>query len=93
METLKEWIKDNEEKGYIRKSKSPVASPFFFVGKADGKLRPTQDYRKLNEITIKDRYPLPLISTLFNKLGKAKLFTKLDLRWGYNNLRIKEGDE
>jgi hypothetical protein len=66
---------------------------FFFIKKKDGSLRPVQDYRKLNEMTIKNRYPLPLISKLVNKLRGAKYFMKLDIRWGYNNVRIKEGDE
>ncbi|KAF8642819.1 hypothetical protein AX16_009398 [Volvariella volvacea WC 439] len=70
-----------------------MASLFFFIGKKDGGLRPCQDYRRLNEGTIKNRYPLPLISELVDKLKGAKYFTKLDLRWGYNNVRIKEGDE
>src|SRR6204780_3653934 len=70
-----------------------MASPFFFVKKKDGSLRPTQDYRKLNEATIKNRYPLPLISELIDKLAGAKVFSKMDVRWGYNNIRIKEGDE
>ncbi len=56
-------------------------------------LRPVQDYRKLNEMTIKNRYPLPLIPELMDKLHGAKLFSKLDIRWGYNNVRIKTGDE
>src|ERR1700720_1656308 len=70
-----------------------MASPFFFVKKKDGKLRPTQDYRKLNEATIKNCYPLPLISELVDRLRGAKVFTKMDVRWGYNNICIKEGDE
>jgi hypothetical protein len=70
-----------------------MASPFFFVGKKDGKLRPVQDYRKLNEGTIKNKYPLPLISELIDQLKGAKYFTKLDIRWGYNNVRIKDGDQ
>jgi hypothetical protein len=70
-----------------------MASPFFFIKKKDGSLRPVQDYRKLNELTIKNRYPLPLISELVDSLQNAKYFTKLDIRWGYNNVRIKEGDE
>src|SRR5271170_2776876 len=70
-----------------------MASPFFFVNKKDGKLRPCQDYRKLNEGTIKNAYPLPLIQELIDRLKGAKYFTKLDVRWGYNNIRIKEGDE
>ena len=70
-----------------------MASPFFFVKKKDGSLRPVQDYRKLNEMTIKNRYPLPLISELMDRLKDSRYFTKLDVRWGYNNVRIKEGDE
>ena len=70
-----------------------MASPFFFVKKKDGKLRPVQDYRKLNEMTIKNRYPLPLIKELVDHLKGSRIFTKLDVRWGYNNIRIKEGDE
>lgn len=70
-----------------------MASPFFFIKKKDGSLRPVQDYRKLNEMTIKNRYPLPLIQELLDKLKGARHFTKLDVRWGYNNVRIKEGDE
>ncbi|SJL00107.1 uncharacterized protein ARMOST_03419 [Armillaria ostoyae] len=72
---------------------NPHGLPFFFVKKKDGTLRPVQDYRKLNEMTIKNRYPLPLISELMDKLGSAKYFTKLDVRWGYNNVRIKKDDE
>jgi len=71
-----------------------MASPFFFVSKKDSKkLRPCQDYRRLNEGTIKNAYPLPQVDKLLDKLKGAKYFTKLDLRWGYNNVRIKEGDE
>ena len=61
--------------------------------KKDGRLRPVQDYRKLNLMTIKNRYPLPLISELVDELRDAKIFTKLDIRWGYNNVRIKDGNE
>ena len=70
-----------------------MASPFFFVKKKDGTLRPVQDYRKLNKMTVKNCYPLPLIQELIDKLKDAKVFTKMDIRWGYNNIRIKEGDE
>jgi len=80
-------------KGYIHPSKSPMASPFFFVSKKDGKLQPCQDYCYLNEWTIKNAYPLPLISKLLNKLKEAKLFTKFDVQWGYNNIWIKKGNE
>lgn len=87
------FLKEHLEKGYIRPSKSPIAAPVFFVKKKDGGLRFIQDYRRLNEITVKNRYPLPLISDIINRLRHAKYFTKLDVRWGYNNIRIKEGDE
>jgi hypothetical protein len=70
-----------------------MASPFFFVNKKDGKLRPVQDYRALNNVTIKNAAPLPLIPELIDKLHGARYFTKLDIRWGYNNIRIKEGDK
>ena len=68
-------------------------SPFFFIKKKDGKLRPVQDYRKVNEWTIRNRYPLPLIPELINRVKGASLFFKFDVRWGYNNVRIKPGDE
>jgi hypothetical protein len=90
---LDKFLEENLKSGRIRLSKSPMASAFFFIKKKDGSLRLVQDYRKLNEMTIKNRYPLPLISELVNKLHGAKYFTKLDIRWGYNNVRIKEGDE
>src|ERR1700723_4332375 len=70
-----------------------MASPFFLVKKKNGKLRPMQAYCKLNEATIKNHYPLPLISKLVDRLSSAKVFTKMDVQWGYNNIRIKEGDE
>ncbi len=92
-DALTEFLNEQLEKGYIRPSKSPYASPFFFIKKKDGKLRPVQDYRKLNALTIKNRYPLPLIPEIIDKVRDARLFTKLDVRWGYNNVRIKEGDE
>jgi hypothetical protein len=90
---LDEFLEENLQSGRIRPSKSPIASPFFFIKKKDGSLRPVQDYRKLNAMTIKNRYPLPLISEVIHRLRHARIFTKLDIRWGYNNVRIKEGDE
>ncbi|KAJ3500604.1 hypothetical protein NLJ89_g9719 [Agrocybe chaxingu] len=87
------FLDEHLASGRIRPSKSPYASPFFFVKKKDGSLRPVQDYRRLNDITIRNRYPLPLISDLMDKLKGARFFTKLDIRWGYNNIRIKPGDE
>ena len=90
---LKTFIDENLKRGYICESESPMASPFFFVGKKDGKLRPCQDYRYLNEHTIKNAYPIPMISTIIDKLEGAKYFTKLDIRQGYNNIRIRNGDQ
>jgi len=65
----------------------------FFVGKKDGSKRMVMDYRNLNDQTIKNNYPLPLITELIDNMGSKKVFTKMDLRWGFNNIRIKEGDE
>ena len=65
----------------------------FFIGKKDGKKWIVQDYQYLNEWTIKNNYPLLLISDVVENIGTKKIFTKIDLRWGYNNVRIKEGDE
>ena len=70
-----------------------MAAPGFFIKKKDGKLRLVQDYRALNAVTMKNKYPLPLIPELIAKLRGARYFTKLDVRWGFNNVRIKEGDE
>ncbi|KAJ3518444.1 hypothetical protein NM688_g9438 [Phlebia brevispora] len=91
--SLDEWIDEELRKGYIRPSKSPVAAPFFFVKKHDGSLRPVMDYRALNAITVKNRYPIPRIADLIDSLSQASIFTKIDLRWGYNNVRIRKGDE
>ena len=90
---LDKFLKENLEKGYIRPSQSPMASPFFFVNKKDGKLQPCQDYWYLNDWMIKNSYPLPLISEIMDKLKGAKYFTKLDVCWGYNNIQIKKGDK
>ena len=64
-----------------------------FILKKNGKLRMCIDYRQLNSITKKDRYPLPLISEIQDRIGNAKIFLKIDLRWAYHQIRIKEGDE
>ena len=78
---------DNQlAKGYIRPSISPQTSPVSFVPKKDGKKRMVQDYHYVNEFTIKNNYLLPLISQLVDKLKGCKLFTKMDLCWGYNNV-------
>jgi hypothetical protein len=90
---LDKFLKENLEKGYIQPSQSPMAFPFFFVFKKDGKLWPCQDYRYLNNWTVKNSYPLPLISEIIDKLKGAKYLTKLDIWWGYNNVRIRKGDK
>ena len=77
---LDAFLKENLETGHIRPSKSPMSSPVFFIKKKDGSLQLVQDYRALNAITVKNKYPLPLISELINKLQGAKYFTKLDVR-------------
>ena len=92
-ETLTKFIDEHLKKGYIKLLKSPYTSPFFFIKKKDGKLWPVQDYRKVNKWTIKNRYPLPVIPELIAKVKGASLFTKFDVRWGYNNVRIKDGDQ
>ena len=92
-EEVREFVREQLRKGYIRPSKSPQTAPVFFVGKKDGKKRMVQDYHYLNEWTIKNNYPLSLISDVLENIGTKKLFTQMDLRWGYNNVRIKEGDE
>jgi hypothetical protein len=79
--------------GCIRQSKSPLGAPVFFIKKKDGKLCFVQDYRALNAITRKNRYPLPLIDDLIHRLKDARYFTKLDVCWGYNNVRIRKGDK
>ena len=78
-ETLTKFIDEHLKKGYIKPSKSPYASPFFFIKKKDGKLRPVQTYRKVNEWTIQNRYPLPLIPELIAKVKGASLFTNQGL--------------
>ena len=79
MNTCKELIDEHLKSGKIHKSQSPQASCFFFVQKKDGGLRPGQDYQYLNEHTIQNAYPLPLISTLIDKLKGAKYFSKMDI--------------
>jgi len=90
---LDQFLKENLETGWIHLSKSPMASPVFFIKKKDSTLWLVQDYQALNAMTVKNKYPLPLISELINKLRGAKYFTKLDVQWGFNNVWMKEGDE
>jgi len=86
-------VKDQLRKEYIRPSKSPQTSPVFFVGKKDRSKQIVMNYHNLNDQTVKNNYPLPLITDLIDNMGSKKIFTKMDLRWGFNNVRIKEGDE
>ena len=89
---LLDFVKEQQMKGYIHPSKSPYVAPFF-IKKKDGKLWPVQDYWWLNEWTIKNHYLLPLISELIAQVQNMELFTKFNVRWGYNNISIKKGDE
>lgn len=93
LHALKEYIDEHLAKGFIRHSKSPAGAPILFVKKKDGSLRMCVDYRGLNKITIKNRYPLPLISNLLDQLATARVYSKIDLRGAYNLVRIKPGDE
>ncbi|KAG0155925.1 hypothetical protein PDIDSM_3098 [Penicillium digitatum] len=93
LEVLKDWIEDNLRKGFIRPSSSPAASPVLFVKKPGGGLRFCVDYRALNAITVKDRYPLPLTKETLNNLKGMKFFTKIDIISAFNNLRIAKGQE
>src|SRR6266851_3574286 len=90
-EELKAFLKEHLSRGMIRPSKSPYAAAFFFIRKKNGKLRPVQDYRPVNEWTIWNKYPLPLIPQLTDRLRGCTLFTKFDIWWGYNVVRIKKG--
>jgi hypothetical protein len=93
LRTLKEHIDKNVTKGFFRESRSPYSSPAFFVPKPNGGRRLVIDYRKLNEVTVKDRYAIPLPDELRDRLQGAKIFTKLDLRGAFNLIRMKEGEE
>jgi len=90
---LNQWLDEQLKAGLIVESKSRYAVSCFYIPKKDGSLRLVQDYRKLNQVTIKNKTPLPLIGEVINKLKEARYFNKLDLIWGYNNVRIKEGNE
>ena len=92
LDVLCKYMNDNLKKGFIQHSQSPSGAPILFVKKADGSLRLCVDYRGINKITIKNRYPLPLILELLDKVGKAKRFTALDMRDGYHLLRMAKGE-
>ena len=88
---MKEWLEENLRKGFVRPSSSPAASPVLFVKKPDGGLRFCVDYRGLNNVSVKDRYPLPLVKESLNNLKGIKYFSKVNIIAAFNNVRIKEG--
>ena len=90
---LWEYLATNLENGFIRPSTSPAGAPILFIKKKDGDLQLCVDYRGLNKITVKNRYPIPLISELLDRLSRAKIYTKLDICSAYNLICIKVGDE
>jgi len=92
-EALNQWLNKQLKAELIVESKSRYAAPCFYIPKKDGSLRLIQDCRKLNQVTIKDKMSLSLIGEVIDKLKEVRYFNKLDLIWGYNNIRIKEGDE
>jgi hypothetical protein len=92
LEELKRQLADMLSKGLIHPSTSPWGSPVLFVYKRDGTIRLCVDYRQLNEVTIKNKYPLPKIEDLFDQLNGAKVFSKIDLYTGYHQLKVRESD-
>ena len=92
-EEVQKFVNEHLKKGYIRPSKLPQMSLVFFVEKKDGGKHMIIDYRRLNKQTVKNNYLLPLITDLVNSMGNKRVFTKMDLQWEYNNVRIKKGDE
>ena len=92
-DALDKFLQQQRESNYIHPSKSPYATPLFFVAKKDGDVQPVQDYQVLNSYTVKNYHPLPLISKLIDRVAKALLFSKVDVWKGFNNIRTKEGDE
>ncbi|XP_019246297.1 PREDICTED: uncharacterized protein LOC109225944 [Nicotiana attenuata] len=93
IEELRKQLKELLDAGHICPSKAPFGAPVLFQKKKDGSLCLCIDYRALNKVTVKNKYPIPLIVDLFDRLGQAKYFTKVDLREGYYQGRIAEGDE
>src|SRR6266487_5853467 len=90
---VKEYLLDNLDKGFIEPSQAPFAAPVLFVRKPDGSLRFCIDYRKLNALTCKDRYPLPLIDETLARISRAKVFTKLDIRQAFHRIRMAPDSE
>jgi len=92
-EALNQWLDEQLKAGLIVKSKLRYAALCFYIPKKEKSLQLVQDYRKLNQVTIKDKIPLLLIGEVIDKLKEAKYFNKLDLIWEYNNVWIKEGNK
>ena len=92
LKELKTQLQELVDKGFIRPSMSPWGAPVLFVKKKDGTMRLCIDYRKLNQVTMKNKYPLPRIDDLFDQLRGASVFSKIDLRSGYHQLRIRDSD-
>jgi len=92
-EEVQNFIEDQLRKGYIRPSKSPQTLPVFFVGKKDGSKQMVMDYCNLNSQTVKNNYLLSLITELIDNMSSKRVFMKIDLRWGFNNVKIKERDK
>ncbi|GJS55045.1 putative reverse transcriptase domain-containing protein [Tanacetum coccineum] len=92
MQELSEQLQELQDKGFIRPSHSPWGAPVLFFKKKDGSFRMCIDYRELNKLTIKNRYPLPRIDDLFDQLQGARYFSKIDLRSGYHQLRVHDDD-
>ena len=93
LKALRDFIKKNLRKGFIRKLQLPAGAPVLFVPKKDRKLQLVVNYQLLNNITTKDRYTLPLIHKMQDRLRESTMFTKLDLRSTYSQIWIKEGEE
>jgi len=92
-EEVQNFMEDQLRKGYIRPSKSPQTLPVFFVSKKNRSKQMVMNYHNLNSQTVKNNYLLPLITELIDNMGSKRVFMKMDLRWGFNNVRIQEGDE
>jgi hypothetical protein len=92
-EAMKRFLEENERLGYIKKMDSPWSSPWFFIKKKDGTLRPVQDYREVNKWTVWDVYPIPRIEQILESLHRKELFTIFDVQMGYNNVLIKKEDQ
>ena len=93
LEEVKRYLAENLHKGFIEPSQAPFTSPILFVKKPNGSLRFCIDFRKLNSLTKKDRYPLPLIEETLSHLAQAKIYTKLDIRQAFHRIRMHPASE